>query len=239
MTESSLAELLTLENLNAAIWIQSRDKWSRYFPDTGPLRRELYTKHMEFFAAGAVYSERLFMAANKVGKTQGLAYETVAHSTGNYPHWWVGHRFKEPIAGWICNTNWETVRDVNQLELIGPPAEENKWGTGMIPGDSIANIQRNSHVKNGVLLVQVRYRDSQTELSELQFKNYEQGRMSFQGTNKDWIWPDEEVPLEIYGEMLLRTMTSGGHIAMSYTPIQGMTPLTLSFLPGGAMAKSA
>lgn len=173
------------------------------------------------------------MAANRVGKTQGLAYETTAHATGNYPHWWDGCRFKEPIQGYIANTTWETVRDINQNELIGPPERSEEWGTGMLPLDSIREIERNSHVKNGVLLVQVRYRDSTTETSVLQFKNYQQGREAFQGTAKHWIWPDEEVPLEIYGEMLLRTMTTGGHIAMSYTPITGMTLLTMSFLPGG------
>ena len=35
------------------------------FPDTGPLRRELYPKHMQFFAAGATKSERVFMAGNR------------------------------------------------------------------------------------------------------------------------------------------------------------------------------
>jgi hypothetical protein len=31
------------------------------FPDSGPLGREFYQKHLEFFAAGAKYKERLFM----------------------------------------------------------------------------------------------------------------------------------------------------------------------------------
>jgi hypothetical protein len=31
------------------------------FADAGPLRRELYQKHLEFFQAGAQYKERLFM----------------------------------------------------------------------------------------------------------------------------------------------------------------------------------
>ena len=228
---------ITLEQINAAIRYKRRRKIESYFPETGPLSRHAYPKHMDFFAAGSHYTERLFIAANKVGKTQGLGYETTVHATGNYPAWWVGKRWKRPIAGWICNTNWDSVRDVNQLELIGPPAQEDQWGTGMIPGDSIKDIQRNGHVKNGILLVQVKYRDSASEVSELQFKNYEQGRESFQGTNKDWIWPDEEVPQPIYEEMLLRTMVCGGHIAMSYTPIMGMTPLTMGFL--GTMVEDA
>ena len=223
---------LPLDVIEQAIRYKKRRKIEGYFPETGPYRRELYRKTLEFFDAGSRYSERLLIAANKSGKTQGLAFETTIHATGNYPEWWTGARWKRPIIGWICNTTWDTVRDVNQLELLGPPAQEDQWGTGMIPGDAIVDIQRNQHVRNGVLLVQVKYRDSATEISELQFKNYEQGRESFQGTNKDWIWPDEEVPQGIYEEMLLRTMTCGGHIAMSYTPIFGMTPLTMGFFGG-------
>ena len=36
------------------------------FPDSGPLARVFYPKHIEFFDAGAQYKERLFMAANRV-----------------------------------------------------------------------------------------------------------------------------------------------------------------------------
>ena len=52
------------------------------YPDEGPLRRELYPKHMEFFAAGKKYNERLFMAGNRVGKTEGAGgYEAALHLT--------------------------------------------------------------------------------------------------------------------------------------------------------------
>ena len=43
---------------------KSRNKIDEYYPDTGPLRRELYTKHLEFFEAGATYRERCAMCAN-------------------------------------------------------------------------------------------------------------------------------------------------------------------------------
>src|SRR5690349_9110680 len=63
-------------------------KFSSLFPDSGPLRRELYTKHMEFFKAGAKYRERCFMAGNRVGKTVAGSFETTCHVTGDYPDWW-------------------------------------------------------------------------------------------------------------------------------------------------------
>jgi len=47
-------------------------KIGTYYPDTGPLRRDLYPKHMQFFEAGSRYRERMMMAANRVGKTEGV-----------------------------------------------------------------------------------------------------------------------------------------------------------------------
>lgn len=56
------------------------------FPDSAPLGRESCQKHLESFAAGAQYKERLFMAANRVGKTVARAFEATCHLTGRYPH---------------------------------------------------------------------------------------------------------------------------------------------------------
>ena len=49
-----------------------------FYPETGPLRRELYPRHMEFFAAGARHNERLFLGRNRVGKSEAVgAFECV------------------------------------------------------------------------------------------------------------------------------------------------------------------
>ena len=66
-----------------------------FFPDEGEFARDKYPKHLEFFAAGAKYKERAFIAANRSGKTVAGAYEMVCHLTGNYPHWWEGRRSEE------------------------------------------------------------------------------------------------------------------------------------------------
>src|ERR1035441_9711521 len=96
---SALRQRLTmLEELASLMQEQARRTARRKlltdFPDTGPLRRELYQKHLEFFAAGPGYRERLMLAANRVGKTEGVGgYELTLHLTGQYPDWWVGRRF--------------------------------------------------------------------------------------------------------------------------------------------------
>src|SRR6202050_1128299 len=69
------------------------------FSDTGTGRRELYPKQIEFFAAGLQYKERLFMAANRVGKTVAGGFEATCHLTGRYPSWWEGRRFANATHG--------------------------------------------------------------------------------------------------------------------------------------------
>lgn len=78
------AEVLRLLELERTL--SKRTKIDSYYPDSGPLRRELYPKHMEFFRAGRNRRERAFIAANRVGKSEGVGgYEMVLHLTGKYP----------------------------------------------------------------------------------------------------------------------------------------------------------
>ena len=50
---------------------------------------------------------------------------------------------------------------------------------------------------------------------------------------------DEEPPDDIYVECLLRTVKTpdfeGGMLMLTFTPLQGLTPLVLEFLPGGRL----
>src|SRR5258707_770829 len=112
----------TLESLLADIASRRRrNKLETLYPDEGPLRRELYPKHLTFFAGGGRAMERCFMAANRVGKTFGVGgYETALHLTGLYPHWWEGRRFTQPITALVAGATVETTRDIGQSALIGP-----------------------------------------------------------------------------------------------------------------------
>ena len=96
MTNSKHSSLL-LDSLPVLKAIEAQrllSKIESYYPDTGPLRRELYPKQISYFKAGAKHRERLFLAANRVGKTEGVgAYECTCHLTGIYPEWWEGSAF--------------------------------------------------------------------------------------------------------------------------------------------------
>jgi len=211
---------------------QSRRKLQMYYPETGPFARNKYPKHMEFFAAGLTHRERLMLAANRVGKTEGVGgYELTLHLTGKYPDWWTGRRFDHAVKAWASGNNSKKVFDILQNKLLGPVSA---WGTGLIPGDSISRIVRASGgIADTVDTVYVKHADGGD--SQLTFKSYEMGREGFEGTEQDIIWLDEEPPLDVYTECLIRTMTNNGMLMLTFTPLEGMSEVVLQFLPNGKL----
>ena len=226
-----LTESQKIDALREAIRRQSAlalrfNKIGTYFPDGGEFKRELYVKHLEFFDAGCVYKERLFMAANRVGKSEAGAFESVCHATGIYPKWWTGRRFATPTEGWACGTTGETTRDIVQTKLMGRVGEE---GTGMIPKHLIVKTtSRRGGIADALESIQVKHISG--KVSTIGLKSYQQGRESFEGTAKHWIWLDEEPPADIYTECLYRTPTVRGVVYVTFTPLQGMSDVVKGFV---------
>jgi phage terminase large subunit-like protein len=210
----------------------SRRKFFTYYPDTGPLRRELYHRHMDFFAAGGKHRERLMLAANRVGKTEGVGgYEMVCHLTGDYPEWWVGRKFDHPVKAWAAGNNSKKVFDILQDKLMGKPGA---WGTGLIPGDLISRpVRASGGIADALDTIYVKHVSGAD--SQLTLKSYEQGREGFEGTEQDIIWLDEEPPLDVYTECLIRTMTNNGMLMLTFTPLEGMSDVVMQFLPNGKL----
>lgn len=202
-----------------------RWRYRSLFPDDGPLRRDLYVKHMAFFKAGATFRERLFMAGNRVGKTISGAYETGIHATGRYPDWWQGRVF-DWAGGWTAaGTTLETTRDIVQAELLGPGEE---YGTGMIPAADIDDIKKRPNTNGAVDYAMVRRQGG--GFTRLAFKSFDQGRKAFEGTAKQGVWLDEEPPRAIYTECLTRTATTDGVVLVTFTPLNGATDVVMDFI---------
>jgi len=242
LTDSEQEELLSL--LEQEEHHRQRTKLLSLYPEIGPLRRELYPKHLEFFRGGSEHMERCMMAANRVGKTWGVgAYESTLHLTGMYPEWWDGRRFDRPIAAWVAGDTRTTTRDIIQQALLGIGGEggAGEIGTGMVPGETIIGKPTPMQgVPGGVDTVLIRHVSGGQ--SVLQFKSYDQGRRTFQGTQKQLIWLDEEPSIEVYEECLLRlTATAPGEyngvMMCTFTPLLGLSKVALKFLP--EMAPSA
>lgn len=195
--------------------------------------RDKYPKHLEFFEAGAKYRERCAMAANRVGKSLGMGgYETACHLTGLYPDWWQGRRFSQPIRAWAAGKTNETTRDIVQTILLGEIANRDGrkgfTGTGVVPGELHGKAAWKQGVQDLADTVQIKHTSG--GWSVLGFKSYQQGRGSFEGTAQDLIWLDEEPPLDVYGECLIRTATTNGLIMLTFTPLEGISQTVQQFM---------
>ena len=114
---------------------EARNKFAGMFPETGPLRRELYHHHCQFFSDGKWAQYRAFIGGNGTGKTEGGGFELVCHLTGEYPDWWTGWRFNRPIQAWCAGDTTKTVRNIIQQKLLGSKDHRGSDnGTGIIPG---------------------------------------------------------------------------------------------------------
>ncbi len=221
---------------------RSRRKLFTYYPDAGPLRRELYSKHLAFFRAGAQHRQRLMLAANRVGKTEGMGgYETALHLTGRYPPWWEGRRFEKPIHAWAAGRTNETTRDIIQAKLFGrviqgDAGRKTVSGTGLVPGEDIGEITWKQGGNQLIDTVPIRHVSGGWSI--LGLKSYQQGSGTFEGTEQELVWLDEEPPMSVYAECLTRTMTTDGLVILTFTPLEGMSEVVLSFLEGGKLPES-
>ncbi len=238
--------LSLLEKLEAESDEERYGKFRHLFPDEttqfGEFKfwaRELYPKHMEFFRDGKNYRSRCMLAANRVGKTVAGAYESTCHLTGEYPDWWEGKRFRHPIRAWACGKTNETTRDIVQTTLLGDieyhGARKMIDGSGIIPRDCIGSDLGQIAWKQGVqdLIDTIKIKHRSGGWSKLGFKSYQQGRGAFEGTAQHLIWNDEEPPIEIYGEQLIRTATTKGILMLTFTPLAGMSDVVQQFLGEG------
>ena len=200
------------------------------YPDEGPLRRELYPKHLAFFAAGKQHNERGFLGGNRTGKSTCVGYEFTCHATGWYPHWWEGYRFNRPITAWLCGEDVKALRESLQLKLLGPA---NAVGTGLIPKANIIHTTPRSGVPEAFDTLTIK---SAFGESRAIFKTYDQGRESYQGAKIDVGVCDEEPPLSVYTELLMRTMATApgeenGLLMSAFTPLKGLSDVVRSFMP--------
>jgi phage terminase large subunit-like protein len=230
MMTSTVSDADLKEALNIAHFLETHAMFNKmsYFK---PI-----TRQREFLALGATKRERVFMAGNRVGKSETGAFEAACHATGDYPVWWTGKRFDHPTKGWVAGTTSLDVRNIAQTKLCGQYGVVRAFGTGFIPKERFVDKpSRTSGVTDAYDTIWVSHRTEGREdgVSSVSFKSYEQGRQKFQGETLDWGWCDEEAPMEeqndVYTEFLTRVKGSGV-MFITFTPLDGETALTDRFL---------
>lgn len=203
------------------------------YPDSGPMSREGYEKHLEFFKASTDHRYRLISGGNGTGKTYALAYEIAIHATGLYPHWWEGKQLKKPRSIWIIAESGKTFKESLQKYLVGHAGDE--VGTGFIPKHTIEDYSALEGVPGAVGTLIIRH--AKGHLVTLSVKTYDTPVKNLQGANIEFAAFDEEPPKPIYDEIIMRTRGSKtkepGIVAIASTPTKGITDTVLNFLPNG------
>lgn len=192
-----------------------------------------YPKQRQFHELGKTFRERLLRAGNQNGKSFCIGAEAAYHLTGEYPADWKGRRWMRPVVVWASSDTGETTRDNPQRVLLGLPGDE---GTGAIPRRCLGGAGMYG-MASGVAdlydFIRVKHHTNGRfdGWSMLRFKYYAQGRRKWQGPPVDFVWYDEEPPEDIYDEGLARTIATGGMVAMSFTPLLGMSEVVRRFIP--------
>lgn len=225
--------------IDKEVYERDRTKLYRVYPDKGPLRRELYPKHLLHMAAGKKFNERALLGGNRSGKTFCCCYEIVCHMMGYYPSWWEGFRFQQAVSVWSSGEDTKAVRESLQPTYLGAYGN---FGTGLVPAVNLLGFTPRSGVPEAVDAFTVKHVSGGT--SRLLFKSYDQGRESFQASKVDIIQFDEEPPQAIYSEGLTRTLSTvpgrpNGLVVCGFTPLKGLSGVVLSYVPGGQAKEGA
>lgn len=231
--------LNAIAEIDALISRRKQRNMFQMFPDSGPLAFDKYPKHQEFFRASKTHMEICFMAANRVGKTMSACYAAACHLTGWYPWWWRGRKFKHPITAIAAGRTNKNTRDIFQKKLLGETRQignrKRLDGSGLIPGEWIGLPSWASGVTD--LIDTVHIKNLNGGRSQLRFKSFEQGPGAFEGSEEDLICLDEEPPMDVYGEALMRlTSTTGryednGLLLLTFTPLLGYSEVVMQFIP--------
>jgi phage terminase large subunit-like protein len=178
-----------------------------------------YPKQIDFIAATRDHSEVALRAGNQQGKSETAAYTVAVWLTGRYPKSWPGRVFPGPVKGWAAGESTQAVRDVCQRKLCGPPGDDTLLGTGFIPKDCIQKVVLGHGVGGAFDTVLVKHESG--GVSELTFKSYDQDRAKWQGATLDFLWNDEEPPVDHYLEGLARLVATNGVAIATFTPLNG------------------
>lgn len=197
------------------------------------ISRAQYKKHVHFMTKGSEYRERAFIAPNRVGKSYTGGFEVTAHVLKDYPEWWEGKVFPkhDPISILIVGKTNNSLVATTQKLLVGTTYD---IGSGMIPKDRIVNYTKKPNCPGGIQDLYVK--DNYGCTNHIQFMSSDVEDDVIMGREIHVIWFDEEcLNSALYDEAIMRTMTVHGIVFTTFTPMDGLTPAIMRFMPSGLM----
>lgn len=178
-----------------------------------PLRRynadKVHLKQTEFHRAPQ--RNRWVFGGNRSGKTECGAVESVWLALGEHPY----KPNRPDVQGWVVSLTQQVQRDVAQSKILKylPPRRIE---------DVVMTSGRKGSPEYGII-DHILVRNAFGGISKLGFKSCDQGREKFQGASLDFVWFDEEPPLDVYEECRMRVFDRSGYIFGTMTPLKGLT----------------
>lgn len=172
-------------------------------------KEKVHLKQMAFHKC--LKKNRWVFGGNRSGKTECGAVETVWLARGIHPF----RENKKDISCWVVSLTRQVQRDVAQAKILH-----------YLRKDQILNIVmssgRQDSADNGIIDF-ITVRNELGGEGRIGFKSCDQGREKFQGSSLDFVWFDEEPPLDIYSECRMRVLDRCGYIFGTMTPLKGLT----------------
>lgn len=147
---------------------------------------------------------KLFIGGNRSGKTVGGGVEAVKRLTGRHERQDLP---KPPVRGRAIGVDF-----IQGIEKIIIP-EIKKW----LPPSYLTNGSWDDSYDNKTRTLHL------TNSSSLEFMSYEQELDKHAGTSRHFIWFDEEPPLPIFNENMLRLVDVDGDFWITMTPLIDMS----------------
>lgn len=175
----------------------------------------------QFFKYGKDYPERLASWANGLGKTWGACAEITYHCTGEYPDWWEGRRFDNPVNCLIMGLTTKQIRESTQRILT----DEYRYGlgTGTVPKDSIVKTKFNKDDNECLDFIEIRHEPSGLQ-SRITFFTQNMKWENLMGSRFHICMADEQIyDLSFYSQFLRAVKFYKGLIILTATPEKGWT----------------
>ncbi len=183
---------------------KSGDELARY--NTGEKKHE---KQLAFHRS--TKRNRWVFGGNRSGKTECGAVECVYMARGIHPY----RENRREVCGWVVSLSLQVQRDVAQKKILRYLRRDWIEDVVMISG-------RKDSPEHGIIDF-IRVKNVFGGTSVIGFKSCDQGREKFQGASLDFVWFDEEPPLEIYEECRMRVLDKKGDVFGTMTPLKGLT----------------
>ena len=198
-------DFLKLYKLNRLIDRKSEsDYLSKY--NTG---EKVHKKQLEFHKNQ--HKNRWVFGGNRSGKTECGAVEAIWMARGIHPY----RENRKSVEGWVVSLSTQVQRDVAQSKILHYLNKE--WIY-----DIVMNTGKKDACEYGII-DSIIIKNVFGGLSKIGFKSCDQGREKFQGTSLDFVWFDEEPPLDIYMECRMRVLDKNGDVFGTMTPLKGLT----------------